>query len=89
MAAVQAAEDLRGGDVDEDGRDVARFGLGAERVEEQVLDRVRRQIAQLRHAAVAGEAGGVAHEAAEAGWSGCWFSTRVGASTMRRPDGGG
>ncbi len=53
------------GDVDEDWRRGMRFRAGTEGVKEKLADRMRREIAQFRQAAVAGEARGVAHECAE------------------------
>ena len=60
--------DERGvGDVDEDGLNVARFGVGGDGVEEEEVDGVGREVAEgfVLDAGVAGEAGGGLGESAE------------------------
>ena len=78
-------QDLRGRDVDEDRCHVARLGPRRQRVVEEVLDRVRGQLAQLGDAAVPGDAGGVANEAAEPGVVGVLVLDRGGRQHDGRP----
>ena len=60
-------EDCGGGDVDEDGVFGGELGVGSDGVEEEGVDGVGRKGLQFFEAAVAGEAGGVADELADAG----------------------
>ena len=57
-----SVENVRRGDINQHRSDVGRLGFGRYRVIKQLLNRMRRQVAQFLDAAITGQPAGIAHQ---------------------------